>query len=165
MTSLAEHIWQFAFQPHSPHLGHPNVQWSPGDRQRDLQPAHPDREHAQRTRRRGVRIGPDHRLGGNPEALHVRWVRHTVAGLGEPQPEPLRCGAQVFVILGVFLVGLQQVVIDVLHADLGAGVIEPQRFQLLHHQGARRILSQRLIDSDRNFLTRCHLAGFQVRFD
>ena len=65
-------------------------------------------------------------------------------------------------ILGVLLVGLQQVVVDVLHAHLGAGPIEPERLQFLHHQRARRVLGQRLVDAYRDLLPRRHLAGFQV---
>jgi len=45
---------QFAFQPHAPHLGHADVQRSPGYRECNLQPADADRQHAQRTRGRGV---------------------------------------------------------------------------------------------------------------
>ena len=65
-------------------------------------------------------------------------------------------------ILGVLLVGLQQVVVDVLHADLGARPIQSERFQLLHHQRARRVLGQRLVDANRDLLPRRHLAGLQV---
>ena len=156
---------QFAFQPHAPHLGHADVQRSPGDGERHLESADPDREHAQRTRGRRVRIRADHGLAGNAEALHVGRMRDPVARLGEPQSEALRGGAQIFVIFGVLLVGLQQVVVDVLHADLGARVIESERLELLHHQRAGRVLGQRLVDTDRDLFARCHLAGFQVRFD
>ncbi len=68
-------------------------------------------------------------------------------------------------VLGVLLVGLQQVVVDVLHAHLGAGAIEPERLQLLHHQRARRVLGQRLVDVESDFFARRHLAGFQVGLD
>ena len=68
-------------------------------------------------------------------------------------------------ILGVFLIGLQQVVIDVLHAHLGASPIESQRLEFLHHQRPGRILRQRLIDVYSDLFARRHLPRHQVRAD
>jgi hypothetical protein len=69
------------------------------------------------------------------------------------------------VILGIFLIGLQQVVIDVVHAHLGPSAVESERLQFLHPQRARRILRQRLIDTYRDLLARCHFTRHQMRAD
>ena len=85
-------------------------------------------------------------------------MRHTVARLGEPHSESLRGGSEELVVFGVLLVGLQQVVVDVLHADLGMHLVEFQRLQLLHHQRSGGVLGQGLVDAEGNLLTRGGLA-------
>jgi hypothetical protein len=50
------------------------------------------------------------------------------------------------VVLGVLLVGLEQVVVDGLGAEFGADTCQPKGFEFLHHQGGGRVLGQRLID-------------------
>ena len=57
-----------------------------GHRDRDLQPAAADREHAGRARRRRVRVRADEQLPGRGEALEVHVVADAVAGLGVPTP-------------------------------------------------------------------------------
>ena len=64
---------------------------------------------------------PTRVLPGDAEALHVDGVGDAVAGLGEPQAEALAAELQEQVVLGVLLVGLQQVVVDVLHATARCG--------------------------------------------
>ena len=80
-------------------------------------------------------------------------MRYTVARLGEPHPESLRGGSQELVVFGVLLIGLQQVVVDVLHADLGLDLVEFQRLQLLHHQRSGGVLGEGLVDAEGNFFT------------
>jgi hypothetical protein len=69
------------------------------------------------------------------------------------------------VIFGVLFVGLQQVVVDVLDAHLGAGAVESERFEFLHHQRAGCVLGQGLIDMDGDLFAGGHLTGLQVRVD
>ncbi len=112
-----------------------------------------------------MRVGADHGLPGYPEALHVGGVGDTVAGFGEPEPEAGACRPQILVVFGVLLVGLQQVVIDILDACLGPGPVQPERLEFLHHQRAGGVLGQRLVDAQRDLLAGSHLAGFQMCCD
>lgn len=89
-------------------------------------------------------------------------MRDSVAGFGEPQAEPFGGGAQILVIFGVLLVGLQQIVVDVLHADPGARGVQLERLELLHHQRARGVLGQRLVDAQRDLLAGRRLSGYQM---
>ena len=115
MTSLAlTHGGSVAGQPHAPDLRHREVQRLAGHRHRDLQAAHADGEHAQRAGRAGVRVRAGQRRARPPEPLHVHRVRDPVARPGVPEPEPLAGRAQEQVVGHVALVGLQQVVVDVL---------------------------------------------------
>ena len=138
---------QLPGQSYPPDLGHPQVDRFAGDRHRHLDAAQPDRQHAQRAGRRGMTVRADHRLARDSEALHVGGVRDAVAGLGVPQPEPLTGRAQELVVFGVLAVGLQQVVVDVLHRHLGTRPVQAERLQLEHDHGAGGVLGQGLVDA------------------
>jgi hypothetical protein len=66
------------------------------------------------------------------------------------------------VVLRVLLIGLQQVVIDVLHGQVRADSVEAERLELEHDQGARRILCECLVDPDPEFVAGGELPGFQM---
>lgn len=68
-------------------------------------------------------------------------------------------------VLGVLLVGLQQIVVDVLRAQLGLDAIEVERLEFLHHQGSGGVLGERLVDPDRDLLARFHPAVEEVCTD
>jgi len=66
-------------------------------------------------------------------------------------------------IVRVQMVNLEQVVIDILRAELGADALEPDRLQRQHYQRTGCILRQGLIDADRNRLAGAHLAINEMR--
>ena len=66
-------------------------------------------------------------------------------------------------VVGVLEILLNDVVIDILDADLGLDPIQLHRFELQHDQCASRVLRQRLVDANSDFLTRLHVAVYQVR--
>ena len=68
-------------------------------------------------------------------------------------------------VLRILAVGLQQVVVDVLHGNLRARAIQSQRLQLQHDQGPGRVLGEGLVDVQADFGPRHHLPGDQVRCD
>src|SRR4051812_40308265 len=59
-------------------------------------------------------------------------------------------------IVRVQVVDLQQVVIDILRAELGANTVEADRLQCEHRQRAGRVLCEGLVDADRDGLARTH---------
>ena len=92
-------------------------------------------------------------------------MRDAIAGLGEPEPEALAGRAQEVVVLGVLAVGLEQVVVDVLHRNLGARPVQAHRLELQHHHRAGGVLGEGLVDVQPDLLARGPLAGHQVGLD
>lgn len=68
-------------------------------------------------------------------------------------------------VLRVLLIGLEQVVIDVLHRGVRADPVQPQGFELESDKSSRCILCQRLIDTDPDLVSRRHRPGFQMGTD
>ena len=68
-------------------------------------------------------------------------------------------------IVRVQMVNLEQVVIDILRAELRTNPIEADCLQRQHHQRAGCILRERLIDADRDGLTRAHRSVNEVGRD
>lgn len=57
----------------------------------------------------------------------------------------------------VALVGLQEIVIHVLHRDLGTHPVQAERLQFQHDHGSGGVLGQRLIDAQPDLRARPHL--------
>ena len=100
---------------------HAQVQRLAGHGHRDLEAADADRQHAQRPGRAGVAVGADQRLRrGRRSAACGRGARRRCRAWSTTGRT--RAGrAQEQVVVGVALVGLQQVVVDVLHATPRCG--------------------------------------------
>ena len=161
----AHPVGERASEPHPPHLGHGDVQGLTGHGQRDLEAAHPDGEHAEGAGRAGMAVGAGEGRSWAPEALHVHGMADAVAGPGEPDAEALAGGVQEEVVVGVAVVGLEEVVVDVLRRQLGPDPIEVHGLELEHDRGARGVLGQGLVDANADLLPRRHLAFDEVVFD
>ncbi|MCO4253106.1 hypothetical protein NG698_18635 [Pseudarthrobacter sp. MDT3-9] len=61
-------------------------------------------------------------------------------GLREPQTEAAGGGGEKIMVLRVPAVGLQNVVVDVLHGQFGVCAAESQRLELKHDMGSGRVL-------------------------
>ena len=131
-------------------------------RERNVKASGPDRQHAQRTGCGRVTVGAEQGFAGPAEALHVHDMADAVAGARIPQAKTAARALQEKVIVRVQMVDLQQVVIDILRAELGADAIEADRLQRQHHHRAGRILRERLVDADRDGLARAHLSASEV---
>ena len=79
-----------------------------------------------------------------------------------PDAEAAASGEQEKMIVGILIIGLQQIMIDVLHRQLGLDPFHPHGFQLQHHQGSRGVLGQGLIDAERDFGARLQ-TGFREK--
>ena len=72
-------------------------------------------------------------------------------------------GLQVLVVVGVLVVGLQQVVIDVLGAEIGLHPVQAQCFEFEHRHGAGGVLQQGVVDADGDLFAGYKLPSFEVR--
>ena len=156
---------ELADEPDAPDLRHREMERLSGDRERDLQPTRPDREHAQRPGGAGVAVGSDHGLARGAEALHVHRVTDAVAGLAEPEPEPAARALEEHMVVGVAEVGLEDVVVDVLGRQLRVRPVEAHRLQLEHDHRAGGVLRERLVDPDADLGAGGHLAVDDVLGD
>jgi hypothetical protein len=69
------------------------------------------------------------------------------------------------VVIGVFEVGLDQVVVDVLGREFRLDAGQAQGFKGEHNHGAGGVLGEGLVNADANFAAGDHLAFQQVRGD
>ena len=90
---------------------------------------------------------PEKRLARNAEALHVHLVRDAVARQAEMDAVAGAGGLKVLVVVGVLVVGLQEVVVHVLGRQLDLHPVDPQGLELEHGHGAGGILEQGVIDA------------------
>ena len=72
---------------------------------------------------------------------------------------------KIGMIIGIAKIGLQQLVIDVAHRQLGAHARHAHGLELQVTQCAKGILRQGLIDAQRDLRPRRHVAADQVGFD
>jgi len=87
-------------------------------------------------------------------------VAHSVAWSRVPQTKAVAGAAQKPVVVWILVVRLDQIVIDILDAELGAHAIQTHCLQFQHHERTRGVLSQRLIDTQPNFIrASCGRAG------
>src|SRR5262245_62706903 len=90
----------------------------------------------------------------------MAWVAHPIAWPRVPQTEALAGAAQKPMVVWILVIRLDQVVIDILDAELGAHAIQTHCLQFQHHERTRGVLSQRLIDTQPNFIrASCGRAG------
>jgi hypothetical protein len=127
-----------------------------------VEPAGPDRDHAQTPGLDRVGVGPEHRLPGLAEPLHVDVVADPVPGAREVQPVLPRERLQHAVVVGVLVVELDDVVIDVLDRALDLGPRLAELLELHQRHRAGGVLEQRLIHPDRDRAARLELAVREV---
>ncbi|MNZ68343.1 hypothetical protein D3C78_866080 [compost metagenome] len=161
----ADPVGQAPGQADADDARHPDVEGLAGDRQRHFQAAGADGEHAHRAGRAGVAVGAEQGAARLAEVLHVHRVAHPVARPAEPDAETPAGALQEQVVVGVLEVGLQQVVVDVLHRDLGPGALEAHRLEFEHHHGAGGVLGEGLVDFQGDRFTLAHRSFEQVRGD
>jgi hypothetical protein len=73
-------------------------------------------------------------------------------GLEYHSPKRMQAERRNRVVGHVALVGLQQVVVDILYGRLGAHPVQAEYVQLQHHHRADGVLGQRLIDPEADLL-------------
>ncbi len=116
-----------------------------------VQPAGANAQHGNTGSSRGVAVGAQDGLAGDAKALHMDLVRHAVAGVAVVNAVSSAGRLQKLVIIGVLVVGLEEVMIDILHSQFYLDPIQPEGFKFQHGHGAGGILEQRVVDADSHF--------------
>src|SRR5215210_6184575 len=88
--------------------------------------------------------------------LHMHGVADAIARAAEPDAETLTGTLQEEMIIGVLVIGLDQVVIDVLDRNLCPGPRQAHCFQFQHYQSSRGILGETLVNADANHFSGSH---------
>ncbi len=104
-------------------------------------------------------------LPRHAEAFDVHLVTDTVARLGKADAVFFGNTLDIHMIVRVLKTGLQRVVVDVGDRQLGFHPLQADRLELQVGHRSGRILRQRLVDADGDFLSGFHAAGQQVICD
>src|SRR5262245_30318374 len=86
----------------------------------------------------------------------------SIAGAPKPDHEPLTCGQKEEMIIGIFMVFLNEIVVNILAGQFRSRAVQSHRLQFEHHESPGRILCECLIDANADLLPRRHLAGEEV---
>ena len=148
-----------------PDLRTGEVKGVPGHGQGDIKSAGTDGKHAHPGGRGGVGVGAEHDFPRHAETLKMHLVGDTVARFGEMDAEPLCSGHQEDMIVGVLVVGLEQVVVDVLGSQLDFDPVDPHGHEFQHRHGAGCILEKGMIDPDGDFAAGGQFPGDKVGFE
>ena len=98
-------------------------------RERDIESAGADRQHAERARSRRMTVGAQQRFTRTPETFHMNDMANPIAGSRIPYPVSAARTFEEEVILCVQIVDLQKVVIDILNAHFCLHSIQLHRFK------------------------------------
>jgi hypothetical protein len=83
----ADPVGQLTGQSDAPYLRHPQIERFSGHRQRDLNTAGTECEHAERARGRCMAVGTNQRQARLAEPLHMHRMAYPVARTAVPDPE------------------------------------------------------------------------------
>ena len=108
-------------------------------------------------------VRADEGLARCAEALKMYLMADAVAGLGIVDAVLLCDGTDIFVVIRVFEARLQGIMVNVRDRTLGLDLIDAHRLKLEISHRTGRILRQRLVDLEADFLPHDHLAVYQMR--
>ena len=103
------------------------------------------------------------RLSGDSEPLDVYLMADSVTGFGDVNAVFERDGLYVSVVVRVLEAGLDRVVVDIRDRTVGLYLVHAEGLELQIRHRSGRVLRKRLVDADRYFLARDHLALGKVR--
>ena len=142
-------------QLHADHFRVRNPERLARHRERHIEPARADREHADAAARRRMRIRADQRPPRHPEPLQMHLVADAVARRREADAFRRRHALQIEVVVAVLRSVLHHIVVDVGDREFGLDFRNSHRLKFEVGHRAGRVLRQRLVDPDRD-----GLAGF-----
>ena len=147
------------------HLRHGDIVRAAAHGDRDVHAARAEGQHADAAAGGRVAIRADERLAGLAEALKVHLMADAVAGTREPDAVLCGHGLQIAVVVRVFKAGLQRVVVDVGHAQLGLYARDAHRLKLEIGHRAGRVLRERLVNAQGDLAAGGHVAVQQMCAD
>src|SRR5438552_2935005 len=103
-----------------PHLRHDHVEWPAAHSDRYVKAARSYSEHTQATAGGSVAVRAEQRIAGDGEALQVYLVADAVAGPREIDAVFSGNGLQETMVVGVLEAGLEHIVVNVAHGNVGA---------------------------------------------
>jgi hypothetical protein len=112
-----------------------------------------------------VTVGAEERFAWLSKILHVDRMADAVPWAAEPEPKSLAGALQKKVIVCVLMIGLDQILINILNGNLGLRPFQIHGFQFQHDQSAGCVLGQRLIDANSNHFSGHHIALEQMTLD
>ena len=147
------------------HFRHGDVVRAAAHGDRDVHAARAEGQHTDAAAGGRVAVRADERLAGLAEALEVHLMADAVAGAREPDAMLCGHGLQVAVVVRVFKAGLQRVVVDVGHAQLGLYARDAHRLELEIGHRAGRVLRERLVNAQGDLAAGGHVAVQQMCTD
>ena len=147
------------------HLRHGDVVRAAAHGDRDIHATGAEGQHADAAAGGRVAVGADERLARLAEALELHLVADAVARAGEPDAVLLGHGLEIAVVVRVFKAGLQRVVVDIGHAQLGSDARDAHRLKLQIGHRAGGVLRERLVDAQGDLAAGRHVAVQQVGTD
>ncbi|EQD23940.1 MAG: hypothetical protein D084_Lepto4C00659G0001 [Leptospirillum sp. Group IV 'UBA BS'] len=146
-------------------LRHGGIKGLSTHRQGHIKTAGSDREHAKPAIGRGMAVGSEEGLAGFPKSLKMNLMADPVSRARKHNPVSGCNRLEVTMVIRIFEPGLQHIMVDIGDGQLGLDMIETQGFKLEVGHRPSRILRQRLVNLDRNFLSGDHFSGNQVVLD
>ena len=131
---------QFAREVHAPDFRHPDEGGLARHRQGDVHSPGPKAEHAATAGRRGMAVTADQHVARLAGPLHVRRVTDAGAGPAVPDLVFAAGGAEEQVLLRIQVIGLDQIVVDVLDSQRHLDALGAHRLQFQHDHDAQHIL-------------------------
>src|SRR5246500_5319009 len=122
----------------------------------DFQAAGAYSEHPDCSCCRCMTVGAEHCLPWLAESFLMYRMADAIAGPAIPDPEPLTCSQKEKMIVGILMVLLNEIVVNILAGQFRSCAVQSHRLQFEHHESPGRILCQRLVDANPDFLSYRH---------
>ena len=147
------------------HFRHGDIVRAAAHGDRDVHAARAEGQHTDAAAGGRVAVRADERLARLAEALKVHLMADAVAGAREPDAVLCGHGLEVAVVVRVFKAGLQRVVVDIGHAQLGLDARDAHRLELEIGHRAGRVLRERLVNAQGDLAAGGHVAVQQMCAD
>lgn len=161
----ADPVGQRTAEPYAENFRHFEIERFAGHGESHVESAGAEGQHAQRSGGRRMGVGTDERLAGFAESFLMHGMADAVARSRIPHAEFFAGRLQEDVIVRVFVVRLQEIVIDVLHGTFRSHALDAHGFEFEHHERTGGVLRQGLVDADADLAAGLHFAFDEMRLN